>query len=135
MRRARKPAERCIVLRTAEALGPMGRAADSLAIELLDHEHAVLREAAAAALARTASPAAVEPLVRRIAREPGRTRVRMGMALEILTRRQMGASPSAWRRWFEEEGEPYASGEVELGGGEPSARAAPIEEVLVTGEA
>lgn len=133
VRRARKPAELCIVLRTAEALGPDGRAADSLAIATLAHEHAVLREAAAAALARTASPAAVEPLVRRIARETGRTRVRMGTALEVLTRRQLGTSPSVWRRWFEEEGEPYARGEVELGGGEPSAQAAPIDEALYHG--
>ncbi|MDP6540219.1 MAG: VWA domain-containing protein [Planctomycetota bacterium] len=133
LRRRHEPGVMCVLLRTAGALGPRGRSADDLAIGLLSHEHAVLREQAAEALARTASPAAIAPLVRRLGEESGRTRTRMGRSLEILTRRPLGTSPSVWQRWFEEEGAAYAAGDVALGGGEPSESSAVADQAVYHG--
>jgi len=107
------------------AVQQLGTAAKPLAPQLLplvDHAEATLREEAALALAKLAVPAAIEPLVRRLEKESGRTQVKIAAALEILTRQKLGASPNAWKSWFAAEGLRYTSGQVELGGGEPAVQ-------------
>lgn len=84
----------------------------------VDHADATIREAAALALAKLASPLGVEPLVKRLEKETGRTQLRFAAALEILTRQKLGLGVNAWKSWFAAEGIRYTSGQAELGGGE-----------------
>ncbi len=122
--RAKEPEEVVVML---AGLSACDRAAQSYAptvIGLLAHADANVREQAAAALARLASTAGIEPLVVRLERETGHTRRRMAIALEILTGRNLGDSAGAWKAWFTKEGARYVAGEVELGTGHSRLAAA-----------
>lgn len=110
------------LLYAVQGLGPAAKALGPALLPLLDHVDATVREQAALALAKVALPEAIEPLVKRLEKESGRTQVKLAAALEILTRQKLGASPNAWKSWFAAEGIRYTSGQAELGGGEPAVQ-------------
>ncbi|MHC4222570.1 MAG: VWA domain-containing protein [Planctomycetota bacterium] len=60
-----------------------------------------VRIATARALTRLHVPEGVEPLVMRIGKESGRTRVDFACALESLTGETIGSDPLLWERWWE----------------------------------
>lgn len=64
--------------------------------------------------------AAIEPMIKLIARETGQARLRIAAALEILTGKQFGTNISAWQGWFAKEGADYAANKKPLGTGRPS---------------
>ncbi len=110
------------LLVAVQQLGPAAKPLAPQLVPLVDHVDATLREEAALALAKLAVPEAIEPLIKRLEKESGRTQVKLAAALEILTRQKLGASPNAWKSWFAAEGLRYTSGQVELGGGEPAVQ-------------
>lgn len=112
-----QPEEVVVLLAAVNACGRAAQACAPAVIRLLAHADANVREQAAAALARIASPVGIEALVLRLAHETGHTRRRMAIALEVLTARNLGESAGAWKAWFTKEGAPYVAGEVELGVG------------------
>ncbi|MEQ8762319.1 MAG: VWA domain-containing protein [Planctomycetota bacterium] len=118
--RAKSTEDLLVALRFAESLGPRASVWVQPVLRALKHKESIVREHAAAALARMASPESIEPLIERLGEEEGRTQERMGEALEILTRQPIGTSKVAWDRWLEAEGQPYVSGNVKLGGGKPT---------------
>ena len=118
-KKARKPADMLVALTAAEALGPAATGAGPAIIANLRGSSTTLREAAARAAAATLLPATIEPLVAQLNTDRGRTRVRIASALQVMTGRNLGASPSAWRAWLEKEGAPYVKGEEPLGQGDP----------------
>ena len=95
-----------------------------IVLAALAHEDAAVREKAALALAGIAAPEAIEPLVARLEIEAGATRRRIGIALEILTRQNLGDSAHAWREWLAREGAEYVAGRRPLGGGTSTLAAA-----------
>jgi Mg-chelatase subunit ChlD len=115
LQRTREPEDIVIVL---TALGACGKEAGSMAAKassFLNHADPGIRELAARTLARLAAPAGIEPLVKRLGQERGRTRRRLAIALEELTARNLGESPQAWKSWFAKEGAGYGAGSFELG--------------------
>ena len=115
--RMKKPDDAMAVLTACEQLGPAARPLADALIPLLDHKDATVREAAAMALSKVAVPQSIEPLIRRIALETGRTQLKMVIALEILTKQKHGLGVQAWQSWFAAEGIRYTSGQAEVGGG------------------
>jgi arylsulfatase A-like enzyme len=107
-----------VALTATAAIGPRAPELAERTLVALRHKDPAVREAAAAALATLSVPEGIEPLIERLEDEQARTRVRMTEALQVLTGQRIGASPVGWRRWFENEGGPFAAGEVELGRGE-----------------
>jgi hypothetical protein len=129
--RAKEPEDTVVLLAAASACGKAAQSCAPAVVQQLAHADATVRENAAYALARLAAPAGIEPLVLRLARETGHTRMRMAIALEILTGRTLGDSPGAWKAWLAKEGAPYLAGEVELGTGRSSlAEALSVPEAM-----
>jgi len=120
-RREREPSELAVRLVAAGALGVHAQALGPRVLELLQHQRDDLRSLAADTLAKLAWAPALEPLVLSLARAEGRSKRRIARALHVLTGVHAGASPSAWRRWFDQEGAAWVAGEHELGGHEDSA--------------
>jgi len=116
--RAKKPDDLIAMLLAAQQLEKRAQPLADAIVPLVNHADPTVRENAALALARIAVPQGVEPLVKRIEKESGRTQLRFAAALEILTRQKLGLSPNAWKSWFAAEGIRYTSGQAELGGGE-----------------
>ena len=48
---------------------------------------------------------AIEPLIERLEKESGRVRTALVDALESISGEEFGASPAAWKGWWEREGE------------------------------
>jgi hypothetical protein len=117
LRGSGRPAGQLVALEAARALGENGSSLGSSVIACLGYREPAVREAAAAALAALCLPESIEPLVDRLAVEEGRTRDRIGNALQVLTRQGLGTSAAVWRRWLAAEGKPFLNGEVPLGGG------------------
>ncbi len=114
----KSPEDVLVVLASAQALGARAAELGPALVRYLEHREAVVCLAAARALAECASPAAIEPLIDRLAAEPpGRARGQYGAALQRLTGVQIGASPGSWRDWLEQEGGPYLRGEKPLSRG------------------
>jgi hypothetical protein len=110
------------LLIAAQQLGPNAKGLAPVVVPLLEHPEATVREAAALTLAKLAAPEGIEPLVARLAKESGRTKIKLAAALEILTRQKLGSSVDAWKNWFSAEGLRYTSGQAELGGGEAAVQ-------------
>ncbi len=117
--RAKRNDDLVAVLLAAQQLEKLGQGMADAIVPLVDHAAPTVREHAALALAKLAAPQGIEPLVRRIEKETGRTQLRFAAALEILTRQKFGLGVNAWKSWFAAEGIRYTSGQAELGGGEP----------------
>jgi hypothetical protein len=116
--RSKRPDDMVPVLMATQSLEKLAQPLADAIVPLVDHAEPTVRENAALALARLAAPQGVEPLVKRIDQETGKTQLRIAAALEILTRQKLGLSGSAWKNWFAAEGIRYTSGQAELGGGE-----------------
>jgi hypothetical protein len=112
-----RAAGRLVALEAARVLGKKGRSLENNVLGCLRHYAPVVREAAAAALAAISLPESIEPLVARLAVEKGRTQHRIYNALQVLTGQALGTSSQAWQRWLAEEGQPFLTGKVPLGGG------------------
>lgn len=120
LRGARDPDEIVALLKGLQQLGSDARHVGDDVVLLLDHASSSVRENAAFTLASLAVPQAIAPMVGRLDQEEGYSRLRLAMALEILTRQKLGESAETWKRWLADEGKLYASGSVPLGGGESS---------------
>ena len=88
-----------------------------LLLKLLGHGSATVREQTAQALTALSHPEGVEPLIRRLAREEGRTRRRFAEALQVLTGQAISSSPAAWNQWWSDYGQQVLSGELPMGDG------------------
>ncbi|MBK9387509.1 MAG: VWA domain-containing protein [Planctomycetes bacterium] len=120
-----KRSEEILVL--IDGLGNVGKpakAATPAIVKLLEHEEKGVRERAAWALSQIAAPEGIGPIVARLEKEEDRTQRQLCIALEVLTKQQLGQSVSAWKRWWSVEGAKFSSGAVELGGGASSITAA-----------
>lgn len=122
--KAKRAEEILVLLDGLGNLGKLSAAATPTIVKLLDHAEKGVRERAAWALSQIASPEGIGPLVARLEKEEDRTQRQLCIALEVLTRQQLGHSVSAWKKWWSVEGAKYASGSVELGGGQSSITAA-----------
>jgi hypothetical protein len=118
LQRAKKQDDLVAVMMAAQKLEKLARPLAPRIVALVDHADPTVREYAALALAKLAVPEGIEPLVRRMDKEAGRTQLKIAAALEILTRQKLGLSAAAWKSWFAAEGIRYTSGQAELGGGE-----------------
>jgi HEAT repeat protein len=118
LQKANKPDDVMAMLTGLQTFGAAAKDVADKIVPLVDHADATVREAAAAALAKMAVPQAIEPLIKRLEKESGRTQVRIAAALEQLTRQKFGLGVDAWKSWFAAEGVRYASGQAPLGGGE-----------------
>lgn len=119
--KARSEEDRLVTLALAEALKRAGSSLAEQAIEALTEENDILRGAAIDALVATAPPEGLPHLVERLNVETGRLKARAAAALQVLTGARIHASSKAWRKWLEEEGQPYLEGERTLGHGKPIA--------------
>ena len=115
--RSREPARLAVALRAIITLEHPPTDLLRGVRKLIDHRSVVLRELAAQALSALAQPEGVEPLIRRIASEEGRTRQRFADALQILTGQPLGNHPAAWSKWWDDHGAEVLSGELPLGNG------------------
>jgi Mg-chelatase subunit ChlD len=115
--RVKKQDDLVAFLLAVQMVGPPAKPMADPIVKLVDHADATVREHAALALAQIGAPQGIEPLIKRLEKEEGRTQLRIAAALEILTKQTLGASPNAWKSWFAAEGIKYTSGQVPLGGG------------------
>ncbi|MBL8897997.1 MAG: HEAT repeat domain-containing protein [Planctomycetes bacterium] len=124
LQKAKRPEEILVLIDSLGNIGKPAQAATPAIVKLLDHGDSGVRERAAWALSQIAAPEGIGPLVARLEKEEDRTQRKLCIALEVLTRQRLGQSASAWKRWWSVEGTKYASGAVELGGGESSSTSA-----------
>jgi hypothetical protein len=120
LRRSRDSASVTVALMAAGAQGRSSPERTARVAACLHAKEPVVREAAAATLARMCVPHTIEPLIDRLAKEQGKTKERLAAALEVLTRQRFGTAEAAWRRWWTDHGRACLEGKVELGGGEVS---------------
>jgi hypothetical protein len=121
--KSRHEDEVCVALRAVAHRAVVPDDVVPSVVSLLGHDSAVVRELAAETLSVLARPGCVGPLVAALASESGRTRLRFGRALEILTGASLPDSPSMWADWWADHRDEVLAGEVELGAGEPVERA------------
>ena len=117
----RQPERLHVALRAARS---MRRSAAPLADALsgmLEHPLADVRIAAAQALAETAAPGGIEPLIEALAGSEGAVELAMGQSLEKLTRQKLGVSAPAWRRWWSDHRDAAMAGDLPLGDGDIAA--------------
>jgi HEAT repeat protein/uncharacterized protein YegL len=95
-------ATRLLLLRLAEeaAARQAGETALPDLLRLLEDPRWQIRVAVVAALATIGSPEAIEPLIERLAVEPGRLRGDIADALKALTGQDLGISAERWRTWW-----------------------------------
>lgn len=116
-KKARRPSELIALLEGVGAAGKDAQEVTPQVIKLFEHKEAAVRERAAIAAAKLASPDAVEPMIDLLEREEGRTQEMVAAALEMLTRQKHGVLVQSWRRWYADEKVRIEAGEAPLGGG------------------
>jgi HEAT repeat protein len=71
----------------------------------LSNRHWQVRVTAARALARIGTEEAIDPLIKRFAREGGRLYRELRRALKSVTQDDLGPNPETWRKWWEKQQE------------------------------
>jgi hypothetical protein len=95
------PGVRAAIASSMARLGDRARDSVELLFKYLDDPSERVRVAMARTLARLHVPEAVEPLVLRLPKEVGRSRVDFSRALESLSGETLGANPEDWGRWWQ----------------------------------
>ena len=111
-----------VVLEAVASLGRRGGTFGDYAVTALSRREPIARERAISALAAMCWPGGLKPLIDRLDTEPDEMlRNKVGDALCVLTKQNLGTSSLSWNAWFTEQGGAYLSGERRLGGGKPNA--------------
>ena len=122
LERARDAVEVVPLIDAVAAAGAQGKTC-ALAVMLnLKHKDEFVRERAALALSHLGVAEAIEPMIGVLEQSEGQMRTRVAAALEVLTGKQFGANPGAWRGWWTNEGAQFVAGAPALGSGTPSHR-------------
>lgn len=119
----RKPGRLIAILHGLARHGPKLAPAVPALLRLLGHRDWAVRVAAAHALAKSAQPAVVEPLIRRLARERERSRAQLEIAraLTVLTGKNIGPYADGWRGWWKANEDKVKGGAITLGEGPAEA--------------
>jgi len=111
-----------VVLEAVASLGRRGGTLGDYVVSALSRREPIARERAIATLAAIRWPGGLKPLIDRLAVEPDEIlKQKIGDALCVLTKQNLGVSTLSWNAWFQDQGASYLSGERRLGGGKPHA--------------
>jgi HEAT repeats/von Willebrand factor type A domain len=121
-KKKKDPARFLLGLAAVEARQGRDPRAKSTLFRALGDSRGIIRERAASALGRFADPDVLPALIASLEENPKSDRRAIAKALAHLSGVDLGASPSAWKRWWQDHEEEIRSGRRALGVGAPKEK-------------